>query len=259
MENEKPRLARLTAISTQLQSRSMITARELADRHQVSIRTIYRDIQTLIQSGIPIVTEEGKGYSLMADFRLSPVAFTEEEANAIITAEHILRHNTDYSFTRAFESAATKIRAILHSGQKQKADILANRIQVRNTGNSENPVQPSSENLSLIQKAITNYSVLDLHYQSLNGELSQRCIEPFALYSTQGNWILIAHCRTKRDWRSFRLDCIRSVCANEQYFEPHSLSLEEYFEECRKKFSPTPDIPLAQDGFTLAANPKSTI
>ncbi|MGB0176651.1 MAG: helix-turn-helix transcriptional regulator, partial [Owenweeksia sp.] len=95
MENEKPRLARLTAIITQLQSRKMLTARELASRHEVSIRTIYRDIQTLIRSGIPIITEEGRGYSLMDDFHLSPVAFTEEEANAIITAEHILRHNKD--------------------------------------------------------------------------------------------------------------------------------------------------------------------
>jgi len=64
-EKEKPRLSRLTAIITQLQSKRLITARDLAEKHNVSIRTIYRDINTLEKSGIPIITEEGKGYSLM--------------------------------------------------------------------------------------------------------------------------------------------------------------------------------------------------
>ena len=61
MAEDKPRLARLTAMLTQLQARKIVTAKEIADKHQVSIRTIYRDIRTLEKSGIPIVTEEGKG------------------------------------------------------------------------------------------------------------------------------------------------------------------------------------------------------
>lgn len=61
MAEAKPRLVRLTAILTQLQAKRMVTAKEIAEKHKVSIRTIYRDIRTLEQSGIPIVTEEGKG------------------------------------------------------------------------------------------------------------------------------------------------------------------------------------------------------
>ncbi|MEL7062687.1 MAG: HTH domain-containing protein, partial [Bacteroidota bacterium] len=80
---EKPRLSRLTAILTQLQSKRLVTAKALAERHNVSIRTIYRDIRTLEQSGIPIVTEEGKGYSIMEGYHLPPVVFTEDEANAL--------------------------------------------------------------------------------------------------------------------------------------------------------------------------------
>ncbi len=70
---EKPRLSRLTAILTQLQSKQILTAREIAEKHNVSVRTIYRDIRTLENSGIPIVTEEGKGYSIKSGFNLPPI------------------------------------------------------------------------------------------------------------------------------------------------------------------------------------------
>jgi len=73
-EKEKPRLSRLTAILTQLKSKRVITAKQLAERHNVSIRTIYRDIRTLEKSGIPTLTEEGKGYSIMKGYHL-PLVF----------------------------------------------------------------------------------------------------------------------------------------------------------------------------------------
>ena len=71
MAEDKPRLARLTAIMTQLQSKRIVTARDIAEKHNVSIRTVYRDIRTLEKSGIPIITEEGKGYSIMEGYKLS--------------------------------------------------------------------------------------------------------------------------------------------------------------------------------------------
>ena len=118
MPTEKPRLARLTTILTQLQSKRLVTATELADKHQVSVRTIYRDIRTLEKSGIPIVTEEGKGYSIIEGYKLPPVMFTEEEANALITAEQLIRKNKDQSLTEQYESAVTKIKSVLKYTQK---------------------------------------------------------------------------------------------------------------------------------------------
>ncbi|HCQ17567.1 MAG: DNA-binding transcriptional regulator [Owenweeksia sp.] len=254
MESEKPRLARLTALITQLQSQSLITARELAERHQVSIRTIYRDIQTLLKSGIPIVTEEGKGYALMDHYRLPPVSFTEEEANAIITAEHLLRHTGDESFSKAYSNASSKIKAILRHSQKTKTDLLNTRIQIRNLGNSPGPDKYSSNNLSILQKCITSYTLLRIDYESLEGKISRRTIEPFALYSTQGNWILIAFCRSRKDWRAFRLDRIRSIKELQDTFTPHLISLQEYFEACRKKYETTPDTPMTPGKDNFAVN-----
>ena len=106
-EHDKPRLARLTAIITQLQSKRLVTARDMAEQPGVSIRTIYRDIRTLEQSGIPIMTEEGKGYSLVEGYKLPPVMFTEAEANALITAEQLIRSNQDRSLAEQYHSAIT--------------------------------------------------------------------------------------------------------------------------------------------------------
>ena len=86
-DNDVKRLSRLTAILIQLQTKRLLTATQLADKFSVSIRTIYRDIRALEQAGVPIITEDGKGYTLMEGYRVPPVMFTEAQANALITAE----------------------------------------------------------------------------------------------------------------------------------------------------------------------------
>ena len=140
MAEDKPRLVRLTAILTQLQSKRIVTAKDVAEKHNVSIRTVYRDIRTLEKSGIPIVTEEGKGYSIMKGYKLPPVMFTQGEANAIITAEQLIRKNKDQSLIEHYENAVTKIKSVLNYNQKEKAELLTSRIQVRNNRENEKTV-----------------------------------------------------------------------------------------------------------------------
>jgi len=230
-EKEKPRLSRLTAILTQLQSKRILTAREIAEKHHVSIRTIYRDIRTLENSGIPIITEEGKGYSIMQGFNLPPVMFTEKEANALITAEQLVIKNKDQSFTEAYKNAISKIKATLRYSQKGKVELLSERIAF--AGNLEN--KKTSNYLMIIQSAIVNFNLLDIKYLSLKDENSRRVIEPFALYSTQEKWLLIAFCRLRRDFRVFRLDHIQKLIVQNQHFEPHNMTLQEYFEKSYSK------------------------
>jgi len=237
----KPRLSRLTAILTQLQSKRVLTAREIAEKHNVSIRTVYRDIRTLENSGIPIITEEGKGYSLMQGFSLPPVMFTEKEANALITAEQLILRNKDKSFAEEYQNAVSKIKAILRHSQKEKIELLSERIFFRNNGNN----QKTSDYLMVIQSAIANFNLIEIGYQSLQSENTKRIIEPFALYSTQENWLLIAVCRLRNDFRVFRLDHIQKLMVLSQQFEPQKITLQEYFEMCREKYLTTPDTPLS--------------
>ncbi|MDY8135397.1 YafY family protein [Aquimarina sp. 2201CG5-10] len=226
-EKEKPRLSRLTAILTQLQSKRIITAKQLAERHDVSVRTIYRDIRTLEKSGIPIVTEEGKGYSIMEGYHLPPVLFTEDEANALITIEQLAIKNKDQSFSENVSSAVEKIKAILRYSQKGNTSLLAERIYFSGNNNKEK----TSNNLMQIQSAITQYKVLTIDYLSSQNKRTTRSIEPFAIYSIHGDFLLIALCRLRNDFRHFRIDLIEKLTIENETFSSHNMTITEYFEK----------------------------
>lgn len=120
-DNDTKRLSRLTAILTQLQTKRLLTATALADKFAVSIRTIYRDIRALEQAGVPILTEEGKGYTLMEGYRVPPVMFTEAQANALIIAEQLVLKNKDTSFIKDYTEAVDKIKSVLNYSIKSQS------------------------------------------------------------------------------------------------------------------------------------------
>ena len=228
------RLPRLTAILTCLQTKRLSTATELAEKFGVSVRTIYRDIRALEAAGIPIFTEEGKGYSLVDGYSLPPVSFTDSQANALITAEQLVLRNKDASFVKEYTEAITKIKAVLKENTKDKADLLSKRIAIRN--NLQN--SSTSNNLSVVQLALTGFNLIKITYRDEQAQETVRILEPFALYSTQENWILIAFCRLRNDYRTFRLDRIIELQTLSEKFEPHKMSLAAYFEICRIKSQP---------------------
>jgi predicted DNA-binding transcriptional regulator YafY len=231
-DNEMVRLVRLTAMVTQLQSKRIVTAAQIAAKFSISIRTVYRDIKALEQAGIPICTEEGKGYSIMEGFRLPPVMFTESEANALITAEQLVANNKDASFVKDYTGALTKIKAVLRYNTKHKADLLSKRVVFRQNGNND----ITSNYLSSLQLALTNFNCTTITYQALEKtETTVRTVEPFAVYSTQENWLLIAWCRLRKGYRAFRLDRIKKIEVLTEKFEPHKITLQQYFEICREK------------------------
>jgi predicted DNA-binding transcriptional regulator YafY len=235
--NDTKRLSRLTAVLTILQTKRLLTATELANKFSVSNRTIYRDIKVLEQAGVPIFTEAGKGYSIMDGYRLPPIMFTESEANALITAEQLILKNKDASFVKEYSEAINKIKSVLRNTTKDKANLLSNRIVFRqNTANDR-----TSNYLAGLQLALTNFNLTKIKYHSTDtNQTTERTIEPFAIYSTQENWLLIAFCRLRKDFRAFRLDRIQSLNILNDTFEPHKMTLQEYFEICKAKYFSEP-------------------
>jgi predicted DNA-binding transcriptional regulator YafY len=233
-DKEISRLSRLIAILTQLQSSRLVTATEIAQKFNVSVRTIYRDIKTLEQAGVPILTEEGKGYSLMEGYRLPPVMFTENEANAFITAEKLVLLNKDTSLIKSYADGITKIKSVLRNNAKDKAALLSERVAFEQ--NAEN--NSTSNFLSSIQSALTNLHVIRIEYFSpQNDETTKRYIEPFALINNLGeNWYLIAWCRLRKDYRLFRFDRIRKIEITDEKFTPHKMTLQQYLEQYKNNF-----------------------
>lgn len=228
MDNtDTKRLSRLTAILTQLQTKRILTAPELAAKFSVSIRTIYRDIRALEQAGVPILTEEGKGYTLMEHYRLPPVTFTESQANALIIAEQLVLKNKDASFIKDYSEAIDKIKAVLNHSVKDKANLLSERTRFDQNINRER----NSNNLSELQFALTNFNLVKIEYTNETQKTTSRLVEPFALLSTQENWLLVAWCRLRKEFRYFRLDRIKKLELLSEKFTPHKMTLQEYFDK----------------------------
>lgn len=224
--SEVKRLSRLTAILIQLQTKRVVTASELSQKFEVSKRTIYRDIKALESAGVPILTEEGKGYTLMEGYKIPPVMFTEKQANALILAEQLVLNNKDASFVKDYSEAIDKIKSILRYTIKDKANLLASRTQFNEVLNKER----NSNNLSDLQNALTNYHLVKLEYINKEGTATNRIIEPFAVLSAE-NWYLIAWCRLRKEFRFFRLDRIQRIEILSENFEPHNMTLQEYFDK----------------------------
>jgi predicted DNA-binding transcriptional regulator YafY len=112
------RFDRIMAIFIHLQSRRTVRAQDLADRFEVSLRTIYRDIKSLEQAGIPIYSEAGTGYELMEGYKLPPVMFSQEEALSFIAAEKLMDRFIDEGLKQNFLSATYKIKSVLRMSEK---------------------------------------------------------------------------------------------------------------------------------------------
>lgn len=224
--NDIKRVSRLTAILTQLQTQRLLTATYLAEKFNVSVRTIYRDMRALEESGIPIIAEEGKGYSLMEGYRIPPVMFTEAQANALIIAEQLVLKNKDASLIKDYTEAVDIIKAVLKYSIKDKANLLSDRTRFDQNVNRER----NSNNLSDLQFALTNFNLVKIDYTNEQEKITTRYIEPFALLSTE-NWLLVAYCRLRKEFRYFRLDRINKLEILSENFEPHKMTLQEYFDK----------------------------
>ncbi|MEX0274272.1 MAG: helix-turn-helix transcriptional regulator [Flavobacteriaceae bacterium] len=227
-------LSRLIHMLTLLKSRRVLTATELSDRFGISIRTVYRDIQKLIGAGVPVVTLEGRGYTLMEGYTVSPIQFTEKEANALITAQHLVGKSNDSSFVNDFSDALTKIKSVFRSSVLEKSELLDHKIHVFDT-RQENI---ASNALSEIQMAITHFREMEINYRKANDpQITFRKIEPYAIFSMENKWILIAWCHLRKDYRAFRIDRIQHFKILPSLFEDRKFTIQSYFNrECEKAY-----------------------
>jgi predicted DNA-binding transcriptional regulator YafY len=199
------RTDRLYAIVEELRSVAprRRSARELAGRYEVSMRTIERDIDALLQSGVPIYTDVGRrgGYTLDKSMTLPPLNFTPAEAVAVAVA---LSQADGTPFARAARGAVHKIVAAMSVRDAEAARDLATRVRLfERTDEEPHPVP------SVLQEAIVARRVLRLTYTDKDGFSTEREVEP-VLFITgpQRHWYLVAWCRLRRGARAFRVDRI---------------------------------------------------
>ncbi|MEZ0609460.1 helix-turn-helix transcriptional regulator [Fibrella sp. WM1] len=221
-----PRLDRLTAILIHLQTKRVVKAQELADRFNVSLRTIYRDVRSLEEAGVPIGAEAGVGYFL-EDYHLPPVMFSQNEASALLFGAKLVDQYTDGSVREAFESALYKIKSVLKRGEKDHIDDLSGQIAVQRAAIR---LPGDGGMLSTIQAAIVTRHRLRMVYQRPYAKAdTEREIEPIGLLHYGVGWHLIAWCHLRQAYRDFRTDRIVRLTDTGQPFPARDrLSLSQY-------------------------------
>jgi predicted DNA-binding transcriptional regulator YafY len=222
------RVDRLHAILVHLQSKKKVTAQEIADRFDLSLRTVYRDVKALEESGIPIIGESGIGYSIMEGYRLPPVMFTQEEASSLLLGSKLVHQFTDATVKKQFDSAMYKIKAVLRSTDKDYVEELDSRIAVQI---SHIPIDESLQlHLSAMRQAIVDKKVINMEYYSnYKEETTQREVEPIGLFYYGQTWHFIGWCRLRKDYRDFRMDRIRKLVLKDERFDDTAHpSLTEY-------------------------------
>lgn len=225
IDPETTRLSRLVALLTLLQTKRVLTATELARRFSVSTRTIYRDIRTLEQAGIPVVTQEGKGYTMLDGYRLAPIMFTRDEAIALLTAEKLAAQLTDAPTAQLSGAAMDKVRAALRRADRDHLETLDPYIQV--LGPSGRTSRPNA--YQQLVTAITAQRVVYLTYCAAEtGSPTNREVEPIGLYLS-GQWHVVAYCRLRQAFRNFRLDRIQHITLRDEVFTARPETLQQYW------------------------------
>ncbi|KAA5534933.1 YafY family transcriptional regulator [Taibaiella lutea] len=222
------RIDRLLGMLTLLQSRKYIPAEKLAEKFDISVRTVYRDIKALCEQGIPVSFEPARGYFIVQGYFLPPVSFTNEEANAMLLTEALVAGFADKSIRTHFASALNKVKSVLRHTQKEQIEQMDEQIKMQVPQRFLNDF----EYLSVLQSAISARHIICLHYKNNKEELSERNIEPIGLIFYAFSWHVIGWCHLRASYRDFKVERITRVRnLYTSFTKSDHISLNEYSQQ----------------------------
>ncbi|HVU51324.1 MAG TPA: YafY family protein [Polyangia bacterium] len=218
------RADRLFQIVQRLRGRAPVTAATLARELEVSARTIYRDVQDLVLSGVPIQGEAGVGYALPRSFDLPPLMFDEAEIEALVLGARIVESWADAELARAARNVLSKVEVVLPPRLRDRipdAALFAPGFHVR---------KATSEGLSELRAAIKARRKVALAYRDRGDAATERTVQPLGVFYWGASWSLGAWCELRRDFRNFRLDRVTKLEVTAQTFadEP-GRTLRDFF------------------------------
>lgn len=225
---------RLLAIVMELQRSKLRTANELAEVLGVSLRTIYRDVQALSESGVPIRGETGSGYSLMEGYFLPPVSITVEEAVSLLLGAEFIEKRFDPAFRTSAHSSRRKIEAILSRPIREETYRIQGSIRLLQK-DEQVTMTREKVNLGIIREAILAGKKLLFTYhkrvaESEGSRITMRTVSPYGLaHDEQNGWLLLAYCDLRGDIRHFRVSRISDLTVTTDTFQiPDNFNLQSY-------------------------------
>jgi len=222
------RIDRLTAILIQLQGKPRIPMEDFEERFGVSRRTIFRDLKSLMEAGVPIGGDAGEGYFIVDGYHLPPVVFNKEEAAALLLGAKLIEQNADSQIAKNFQEAMYKIKAVLKCHDREFLDTLEQSISVIASPTVSNFGFPDSH-IAEIQMALAARKIIRIRYHSnYKDQTTDRKVAPLGLVYYSSRWHLIGYCHLREDLRDFRTDRIQSlnILSDNYHPEDHPNYLE---------------------------------
>ena len=206
------RAERLFQLVQLIRGRRLSTAAFLAERLEVSDRTVYRDVADLMAQGVPIEGEAGVGYRMQAGFDLPPLMFTKNEAQALVASVRLAQSRLDPGLARHAEGALSKILAVLPPAARAAAESLA--VYAPPFG----PDAATRKRLETLRIAAEAKHTLRLVYVDLKEQRSERVVRPLGCFYWGAVWTLAAWCEARAGFRNFRVDRIEALQVLEARF-----------------------------------------
>jgi predicted DNA-binding transcriptional regulator YafY len=192
--------------------RQAVTADTLAIELEVSVRTVYRDMVDLCDSGVPVIGEAGVGYVLDRDYTVRPLIFDAEELDALALGARMVKSWGDQEIAKSAKRAIDKITAVLP--ERLRTDILQTAL-------FSPPSQarvPIKVDFTALRRAIRTRNKVQFQYDALDGKQSERTVRPLCLAFFGPVWLFTGWCETRRDFRNFRLDRMTELRINDERF-----------------------------------------
>lgn len=225
------RADRLFQIVQHLRGGRLITAAILAERLEVSERTIYRDIADLQSTGVPIDGEAGIGYIMRSGFDLPPLMFTRDEIVALVTGARMVKAWGGTAMISAAEEALVKIEAVLP--EKERNRVGGTKIFAPQMGLAEQ----TRDLIDRCEAAIEARNVLSFDYCDQNDAASNRSVQPLGLWFWGKVWTLVAWCELREDFRMFRLDRVSEFTIVDRRYTPvPERSLTEFLRQIEAQY-----------------------
>jgi predicted DNA-binding transcriptional regulator YafY len=228
---------RLLAIVLLLQARGKLTAAQLAELVEVSVRTIYRDVDTLSLAHVPISMDYGPGggYFLPEGYRLDPASFTPREARALALGA-ALAESSPLLDRSGLQAALAKLEALLPEDARAELSAMAASVLVDRSRWLAQPA--STQRLEALRAALWEKRRVDILYRRSDRPRSEwRTVEPLGLIEMGDRWYLAAYCLSRKGYRTFRLDRILELALRDEPADPHpDFDLRAYWEKARDRF-----------------------
>ena len=208
------RADRLFEIIQLLRRRKLVRARDLADKLEVSERTIYRDVRDLMASGVPIEGEAGVGYILREGYDLPPLMFDEQEIEALVLGVRIVESWADPKLAEAAANVIAKVEAIIPERLRR------HMAETALLAPDDHFMEPIAVDPSELRRAVRGRAKVRFAYRDAEGRPTGRTVRPLALSFYGPVWLLASWCELRRDFRSFRLDRMAGLEVLDEAFRP---------------------------------------